>query len=672
MDLAWFYRRARAMSVPEVLARVGQYGQTWYWRRRFYNRKCVPVVGHVSPRRVLCDLNECRQDVPRKAKEALLAAADELIAGRWSTFAVQRGDVSDNIDWHFEPKAIMRPSDLAYSFDIAIHGTKTPFDPKYVWELSRHHQTTVLAMAYWLTDNEQYAERAAELVESWCRANPFLHGIHWSSGIELGIRLISFVWTRRLLDRWPKVACHFEESDVFVETLGAHLWWLAHRMSSGSSANNHLIYEAAGLYIAARNMPWFEDCGIWEARATQILTREFDRQLFASGLNREQASGYHLFLLEAVLLCLVEATRFNREAPESWWQSCVGMLGARRSTADCEGRGPRYGDCDDAHGLLLDAPGFDRERDIQALSNLLLGGSAAERGDADLTLRTWLWSRLLHIPNSIEMRDGGDGGFLDNDAGIVILRTADGQKPEFYCAFDAGPLGYLSLAAHGHADALAVEVRVGGHPILADPGTYTYAATSPWRDYFRSTAAHNTIELGGQSQSVRGGPFLWTRHARARLVAVQGVRERDRRWAFAIGEQDGYRTEKFRGRHRRTVTLDRALASLEIVDEISASRQTAMRAIFHLHPSVTCNLAGTTAILTWRDGRSVSTMTMELPDELSWTLYCASEAPRLGWYSPSYDVMLPTVSLAGSGVLIGDRTLRTRLFLSPVDQISVP
>ena len=268
------------------------------------------------------------------------------------------------------------------------------------------------------------------------------------------------------------------------------------------------------------------------------------------------------------------------------------------------------------------------------------------------------------------MRDAGKNGFLDEDAGVVILRTAEGQAPELYCTFDAGPLGYLAIAAHGHADALAIELRVGGHPILVDPGTYTYAATSSWRDYFRSTAAHNTIELGGRPQSVSGGPFLWTRHASAKLIAAQGVRERDHRRAMAVGEQYGYRAEKFRGLHRRTVTLDREQASLEIVDELTVSRLTPMRCLFHLHPGVTCDLVGTRALLRWFDNGSESVMVMELPADLAWTLYRASEAPRLGWYSSSYDVILPTVSLAGTGTFSDVRSLRTRLFLPSVDGVN--
>ena len=62
--------------------------------------------------------------------------------------------------------------------------------------------------------------------------------------------------------------------------------------------------------------------------------------------------------------------------------------------------------------------------------------------------------------------------------------------------------------------------------MLADPGTYCYHGEPRWRSYFRSTLAHNTIEVGGQDQSTSGGPFLWTRQAQSRLIELETERGR--------------------------------------------------------------------------------------------------------------------------------------------------
>ena len=133
-------------------------------------------------------------------------------------------------------------------------------------------------------------------------------------------------------------------------------------------------------------------------------------------------------------------------------------------------------------------------------------------------------------------------------------------EPELWCRADGGPHGFLSTAAHAHADALSIEVRHGGVEILADPGTYCYHGEPEWRSYFRSTIAHNTIELGGRDQSRSGGPFLWVRHARDRVVdVVAGADGEIESWT---AEHDGYAGLDPPATHRRTVRLDRGAVAV--------------------------------------------------------------------------------------------------------------
>jgi hypothetical protein len=97
--------------------------------------------------------------------------------------------------------------------------------------------------------------------------------------------------------------------------------------------------------------------------------------------------------------------------------------------------------------------------------------------------------------------------------GLVVLRTPAGRT-----TMDVGPLGYLSIAAHGHADALAVTVAHDGRELIGDPGTASYFAHPEWRIAHRSTRAHATVAVDDRDQSDMGGAFLWTRHAATRVV----------------------------------------------------------------------------------------------------------------------------------------------------------
>jgi hypothetical protein len=80
-------------------------------------------------------------------------------------------------------------------------------------------------------------------------------------------------------------------------------------------------------------------------------------------------------------------------------------------------------------------------------------------------------------------------------------------------AFDYGDFAAPD-SAHGHAGALAIQIRSRSGPMLTDAGTYTYADPA-WRSYFRGTGAHNTLVLDGGNQAQERGPFAWAAPCKA-------------------------------------------------------------------------------------------------------------------------------------------------------------
>lgn len=247
------------------------------------------------------------------------------------------------------------------------------------------------------------------------------------------------------------------------------------------------------------------------------------------------------------------------------------------------------------------------------------------------------------------------------DAGLTILRTDRGASPEIWCRCDGGPHGFLSIAAHAHADALSVEVRYDGVEILADPGTYCYHGEPAWRSYFRSTIAHNTAEIAGRSQSLEGGPFMWLRHARTRATGSPS----DLNWA---AEHDGYSSLRPQARHRRSVRLDPAARAIEITDTVDGGGHL-VRLAFHFGPLVQVRLAGARAELTWPGAPVPRSARMELPASLEWTEHRGETEPILGWYSPGLGRREPATTLVGTGHPRPDLPLVTSLvFLDPGDE----
>lgn len=646
LSALWYLRRLSRMGPREVGGRLGDAVRRRRWRSA--QPDCPRVTGArftaVLPAGTLAA-------VPPDAAKRLVAAADRLMAGHVEYFGVVRDDLTEP-DWWYDPKT-GRHAPWGYAFGLPYRDEDAVGDIKQIWELSRHQYLTVLAAAYAVTGDDRYAERVAEHLRWWWAANAPLRGVHWISGIELGIRLLSWVWIRRLLDGWPGAAALFEANPVALNQIWHHQRWLAAFPSRGSSANNHAVAEAAGQFAAACAFGWFPASARWRADALRSLERHLRSNTFPSGLNRELATEYHGLVLELGLAAVAEADAAGVPVPAPVHLVLLRMTDALAAVVDNRLRPPRQGDADDGHGLVVDGAGTDRWASLLATGDAVFGRLAWWPAVTGTDVRTPLLAALVR-PYPKNGRTPTVARPADRpahfaDAGLTVLRGPE----EIWCRCDGGPHGFLSIAAHAHADALSVEVRHDGVDVLADPGTYCYHGQSEWRQYFRSTLGHNTLRLDDADQSVSGGPFLWTRQARSRVLVADTSEPGTARWS---AEHTGYRGSV----HRRRVELTAAAKELRVVDEVRGPRRAAQLA-FHLGPAVTADLVGARARLSWtRDGERRSAV-LDLPGELSWRAHHGESSPPLGWYSPGFGRKEPATTLLGTGFADGAQGFTTVL-----------
>ncbi len=583
--------------------------------------------------------------LPEEAHRGLISVAQGLLGGRFDILGTLREDMADPT-WSLDPLSGQSYPDDRCAFQIDFRSAADPRNVKQVWELSRHHHLTVLGLAWRLTGDDRYADMAARHLRSWWKANPVLRGVNWSSGIELGIRLISWVWTRRLLDGWPGASTLFEENGVAVHQIYWHQRYLAAFRSRGSSANNHVVAEAAGQLVTSCAFPWFAESPRWRDESTRLLEEQLLRNTFSDGLNREQAFDYHGLVAELGLVAAVEAEWAGTPIGETSWILLCSMLDVTASVLDRAGHAPRYGDSDDGRALVLADPAADRWSSLLAVGAAVFGSLPwwpPVTPDAESILLAGLVGHTVDIDHRPEARRSHYSG-----GGLTILRSPSEAGEEIWCRCDAGPHGFLSIAAHAHADALSIELHHDGVELLVDPGTYCYHGEPAWRRYFRSTIAHNTLDLDAKDQSESGGPFLWVRQARTNLLEVQVDRPGVQRWS---AEHDGYGALDPPARHQRTVTLDCSARSLDIVDHVTSIGSHRVRLAFHLGPAVRSMVDGSEAILRWvLSSGDEATAALTLPDQLAWSMYRGSTDPVLGWYSPSFGRRMPTTTLVGSGL----------------------
>jgi heparinase II/III-like protein len=651
----WYLRRLSRMGPAEAVGRAATAVRIRQWRTAS-RTLATDVETWLPDRRFTAVLPGGVPTAPLSAVKRLLATADRLMDGRAEYFGVMRSDLVGP-DWSYDPKTGRRAPADVYAFDIPYRDEGAVGDIKQIWEPSRHQHLTVLAAAYAFSRDDRYAHRVADHLKSWWSANPPLLGVHWISGIELGIRLLSWVWVRRLLDGWPGARDLFEDDPEALRQIWHHQRWIAAFPSRGSSANNHVIAEAAGRLAAACAFPWFPESERWREDALRLLDEQLERNTFPSGINRELASEYHGLVLELGLAAAIEAETAGTPVPASTWLVLQRMTDALAAVVDVQGRPPRQGDSDDGHGLVLDGDGTGRWASLLATGEALFGRLDWWPVSGGEDVRTPLLTALVDPHRRTGTRPSRRPGHFA-DAGLTILRAGEGED-EIWCRCDGGPHGFLSIAAHAHADALSVELRHGGVDVLADPGTYCYHGEPDWRSYFRSTAGHNTLELDGENQSASGGPFLWTRHARSRVLVAHARPGGVSRW---IAEHGGYGRPGRAVVHRRCVELDAAAGELTVRDEVRSGTGHQWRLSFHLGPHVDVELDGRCARLRWPQGAGQRAATLELPGELTWAVHRGELEPPLGWYSAGFGRREPAATLVGRGWLPG-RTFAVRSVL---------
>jgi hypothetical protein len=566
--------------------------------------------------------------------------------GRFHIFDLEF-PVGFEFDWHRDYR-YDRQVPRRFSGSLNIRDTDVVSDVKYVWEPSRHQHLTALAFA---ENAEEQTGYIVQSIDSWLRANPYLEGVHWTSSLEMAERVISWA----LL--YPRIAPHVTRDADFrkrwLTSTYQHLSRISRKLSLHSSANNHLVGELVGLFVGATCFNFWSECASWRALARQSLEREILLQIGDDGVNREQATSYHLFTLELFLLAFILGRRGETPFSDRYAERLRGMATFVDTIATRHGDLPWYGDSDDARGFVFS----EEEGSLEVVMQL-----------AGLTFDEPRWLRFTPSPTAAtrallpDMLGKLDQGLdpkapvapseVFRNAGLACLRTHDDRVQ---VVMDFGPLGFPAPAGHGHADALAIWLAINGEYFLVDAGTYAYHSHPEWRTYFRSTPAHNTACIDGEDQSEMAGRFLWSSKAEARLLRCETTQER----VTIEAEHDGYRRLPDAVTHRRSVSFDRGSGDVSIEDRFSCTGRHHVELFFHMHQEATVHsVRSGEAQVQWRE----ENIHFSSPDRTAyWEIIRGSDNPKLGWRSRRFNCKQPTPTLRIHKEIEGTTTICTNL-----------
>ena len=636
----------RVLSVARVIAQ----------RRGFFTAERVPA--YEADARF--GLPWCQ--VPPETSDcgAILHEAQQLLDGRLEVFG-QAVPMSAGVpEWNTDPVTGMQIP-LEFGLGIDFRHLGPGIDIKHLWELNRHLWWVRLAQAWALTGDACWLQRLSVLIGDWIEQCRYGLGVNWSSPVEHGVRLInwSVVWHliggeasamfagvagQALRGRWLK--CIYQ-----------HMRFASDNYSFYSSADNHLIGEAAGVYVASRTWSCWPQGRSLGARAKALLEREARLQFSADGVNREQAMCYHKFSLQFLLAAGLCGRADGDDFSTDYWQRIEAALTFLAAMTDAGGHVPAIGDADDGDVIRLGAgESFD--------SYLSLLGSGAALGFAEparklraLAADGAAASQVAWLHPPVSAIGASSAASLPRwfpEGGYAILGDRLHESEELRVVVDCGALGSNRIAGHGHADALQVLVSWGGEALLVDPGTYCYNAAPALRHYFRGTSAHNTLQVEGGDQSLYGASFLWLRDIDCSVH--QGPTAGHE---VLHASHDGYRRLADPvTHHRRVMVGDDGAVVVEDWLECAAEHAVTL----HWHAALGVRVTRDRGAA-WRlsGNRAELTLAFDGAEDDQAVVIMGADDPPQGWVSTRFYAREPAPVLQFKTMLQPRQVLRTRL-----------
>jgi len=560
------------------------------------------------------------------------AKADEICANR-----LVGQPMSPNIDWQADP-----------------HG-----DPEWRYCLHRHEYLTELGRAYWYTGDEKYTLAWKRILGDWISANPapwiegllqlpsetsrmqFMRAGNWRP-LTLGIRIYTAF-----------VPCfhHFLNSpqftpDFLVTVLTSmveharhlRLYYTRHKSYFNVSPNWGLM-ESNGLAHMGILFPEFKEANDWTAEAMSRLEEQIRMQVLPDGMQVERASGYHLVCTFCVLQILDLAQRNNIRVSETYLRTAGRMAQFVMSVMKPHGVYPMLKDGDESD-VFGERASYGLWEDINNLNML------EDSNDLRWVLNTA--ARIFHRADMRYVATHGEkgappllGSVAMPDAGFFVMRTG-WKHDDLHMVFTCGELGAMDQSCvHGHADALSIDVSGYGATLLIDPGRYLYEG--PWRVWFKSTKAHNTIAVDGQDSSELADEWMFRTKARSVLNCWATTD----RFDYVDGRHEGFHRLADPVAHRRRILFVKPHFWL-VVDDLTASDKHTYDQYFHFAEGADLTAGPSQSFIARYANRAGILVKPLETGGLRAETYNGGTDPIQGWVSYDYAVKVPAHTICYS------------------------
>ncbi len=515
------------------------------------------------------------EQTPEAAQKAILKFSDLLRDGKFCWFGYGPVALGNPPRWNFDfVSGCEWTLAAAKSIPVMRHDGS---DVKVPWELSRLQFLPVLGKAWLLSRQTRYRDLAKNLTDDWIEHNPVGWGINWTIAMEAALRGMSLCFLLQLLAPFSP-----SEQDWLQRTtksLWEHLLFIeAHNELSHFRRSNHYLSNIIGLLHLSSSLTG-PGMAARREKYRRLVESEMLCQVRDDGMDYEASTGYHLLVTQMFTSAWLVLRSEQRQMSPGFGDRLSRMYHVLHCLGDGQCRIPQVGDCDDGRVELL-------TDDLEQMTD----DSWRERD----SLRAGSWAGIGQALFKEEFSGRSDDiGWYGLDAGrdgtavlacrppIEIYSTsgiAVGCKGTAKLFFFAMPNGIFGKGSHTHNDKLSIVLKVAEHELFSDTGTFCYSRDAVLRNSFRSTLAHNTVQIGGAEQNryATDPDHLFRMFDDARVSAIEW-QETDSTIRFSASHE-GY--SRLGVIHRRNVVL--GLGELTMEDVIAGSGQHLFDAAWHL------------------------------------------------------------------------------------------
>jgi uncharacterized heparinase superfamily protein len=356
---------------------------------------------------------------------------------------------------------------------------------------------------------------------------------------------------------------------------------------------NHLLKNIKALVIGGL---FFENKD-WLSEGEYLLWREFEEQVLPDGGHYERSPMYHAQVLADFLECYTLLVAFGRQ-PRS--ENTEARLRAMAS--------------------FLKALSYT-DGSIALFNDSANAAAASSRSLLESARRVVGWLQECPTTNFPQ-------------SGYYLWESPDGQEKMIV---DAGTPSVEYNSAHAHCDLLSYELRLEGKPFIVDTGVHGYGGDR-FREYCRSTRAHNTVVFDGREQSEVWGTFRMARRAEPLAAEASGDEQTWNFRASFLRYDSGVTHER---RIHRGAGGDWTVADIARQGEVSKAVS-----FIHLHPDVDARRAGRTGVLCRCGNRQI--LIEPFADDgvaASTQIITGSEKPIQGWHFPDFGIAQPSATI---------------------------